>query len=52
MSREDQRWAGMEIGVSYPAPIVDHAAARRLILDLYGRLKRQARKRCESIGRA
>jgi deoxyribodipyrimidine photo-lyase len=52
MSREDQRRAGVEIGVSYPAPIVDHAPARRLTLELYGRVNPQARKRYESIGRA
>lgn len=33
-----QRRVGVEIGVSYPAPIVDHAEARKLTLALYRRV--------------
>jgi deoxyribodipyrimidine photo-lyase len=35
----EQRQAGVGIGVSYPAPIVDHAAARGLTLELYGKAR-------------
>ncbi|HET9700461.1 MAG TPA: deoxyribodipyrimidine photo-lyase [Burkholderiales bacterium] len=40
MSPGAQRSAGVELGVTYPAPIVDHAAARKLTLELYNRAKR------------
>ena len=35
MSPADQRQAGVIIGRDYPAPIVDHAQARRVTLELY-----------------
>jgi deoxyribodipyrimidine photo-lyase len=37
MSPAEQKHCGVMIGKDYPAPIVDHAAARKLTLDLYGR---------------
>jgi deoxyribodipyrimidine photo-lyase len=37
MSRGDQAQAGIEIGRDYPAPIVDHAAARQVTLEMYGK---------------
>ncbi len=46
MSRVDQEAAGCVIGRDYPAPVVDHARAREIALDLYGR----ARKRREDAG--
>jgi deoxyribodipyrimidine photo-lyase len=39
-SRERQREARCEIGVDYPAPIVDHAEARRKTLERYAVAKR------------
>ena len=39
MTTEERREAGIELGSTYPAPIVDHAQARRLTLELYGRAK-------------
>jgi deoxyribodipyrimidine photolyase len=36
MPPEVQRQAGCVIGEDYPAPIVDHAEARREALDRYG----------------
>jgi deoxyribodipyrimidine photo-lyase len=35
MPEELQRAAGCRIGVDYPAPIVEHAEARRAALDRY-----------------
>jgi deoxyribodipyrimidine photo-lyase len=40
MSAEQQRAAGLIIGKDYPAPVVDHAEARAITLDLYGRAKK------------
>jgi len=37
MSAEEQRRVGVVLGRDYPAPIVDHAQARAITLDLYGR---------------
>jgi deoxyribodipyrimidine photo-lyase len=37
MDAEAQRAAGVVIGRDYPAPVVDHARARRFALDLYGK---------------
>ena len=39
MSPEQQRECGVVLGTSYPAPIVDHAEARKITLELYGRAK-------------
>jgi len=36
MSDDEQRAAGCVIGEDYPAPIVDHAAERRVALERYG----------------
>ena len=38
MGKEEQKAAGVEIGRDYPAPIVDHAVARKRTLDIYGAL--------------
>lgn len=38
MGKEEQKAAGVEIGRDYPAPIVDHAMARKRTLDIYGAL--------------
>lgn len=35
MTTGEQRAAGVEIGKDYPAPLVDHAAARRRTLEIY-----------------
>ena len=35
MTTGEQRVAGVEIGKDYPAPLVDHAAARRRTLEIY-----------------
>ncbi len=40
MSAEQSRKAGVVIGKTYPAPIVDHAQAREITLELYGRSKK------------
>jgi deoxyribodipyrimidine photo-lyase len=40
MTPEEQREAGCRIGLDYPAPIVDHAAARRAALELFERIRR------------
>ena len=40
MSPEEQRKAGVTIGRTYPAPIVDHAAARAITLEIYGKMKK------------
>ncbi|MEO8008959.1 MAG: deoxyribodipyrimidine photo-lyase, partial [Betaproteobacteria bacterium] len=40
MTAEEQRAAGVAIGRDYPAPIVDHAVARRQTLELYGALRK------------
>jgi deoxyribodipyrimidine photo-lyase len=39
-AREQQR-VGIHIGRNYPAPIVDHAAARRITLEMYATAKLQ-----------
>jgi deoxyribodipyrimidine photolyase len=39
MSEAEQAQAGVRIGRDYPAPIVDHAQARKLTLEVYGRLR-------------
>jgi len=39
MSRGDQAQAGIEIGRDYPAPIVDHAVARQVTLEMYGKAR-------------
>jgi deoxyribodipyrimidine photo-lyase len=35
MSDDEQRAAGCVIGTDYPAPIVDHAAERRVAMERY-----------------
>jgi deoxyribodipyrimidine photo-lyase len=42
MSPEVQRAAGCLIGRDYPAPVVDHAAARARALEFYGRARASA----------
>jgi len=42
MSEGEQREAGVIIGHDYPAPLVDHEAARRLTLALFGKKGREA----------
>lgn len=37
MDAEAQRASGVVIGRDYPAPVVDHGAARRFALELYGK---------------
>jgi len=39
MPRSDQVRAGCHIGAEYPAPIVDHAAARERVLAAYKAVK-------------
>jgi deoxyribodipyrimidine photo-lyase len=39
MNAAQQAEAGVVIGRDYPAPIVDHAVARRVTLELYARAK-------------
>jgi len=39
MNAAQQAQAGIVIGRDYPAPVVDHAAARRVTLELYARAK-------------
>ncbi|MCC7274646.1 MAG: hypothetical protein IT561_18400, partial [Alphaproteobacteria bacterium] len=34
--------AGLRLGTDYPAPIVDHAAARRRALEAFGSARRSA----------
>jgi deoxyribodipyrimidine photo-lyase len=41
MRTVDQEAAGCVIGRDYPAPIVDHARARAITLELYGKAKRR-----------
>ena len=40
LSTDAQRTAGVVIGKDYPAPVVDHAAARKKALDLYAAVRR------------
>lgn len=40
MSAQEQRKAGVIIGRTYPAPIVDHQEARAFTLALYGKVKK------------
>lgn len=40
MSAAEQRDCDMTIGHDYPAPLVDHAWARKVTLELYGKAKR------------
>ena len=35
MTADDQRTSGVRVGKDYPTPIVDHAAARKLTLQMY-----------------
>ena len=37
MSAAEQRECGIRIGRDYPAPVVDHAQARKVALEMYGR---------------
>lgn len=37
---EELRDAGVQLGTSYPHPIVDHAESRRIALELYGKMKK------------
>jgi deoxyribodipyrimidine photo-lyase len=39
MNAAQQAEAGIVIGRDYPTPIVDHAVARRVTLELYARAK-------------
>lgn len=39
MSADEQAKAGVVIGRDYPGPVVEHAAARRLTLELYARAR-------------
>ena len=43
MPAEAQQTAGVRVGVEYPAPIVDHDAARRRALDWFARHRRRTR---------
>jgi deoxyribodipyrimidine photo-lyase len=40
MSATEQEHCGVLIGKDYPAPVVDHARARKMALELYGRARR------------
>jgi len=40
MRAVDQEASGCVIGRDYPAPIVDHARARAITLELYGRARK------------
>jgi deoxyribodipyrimidine photo-lyase len=40
MPDDVQRAAGCRVGKDYPAPLVDHEAARRTALEIYGRVKK------------
>jgi deoxyribodipyrimidine photo-lyase len=39
MDAAEQERCGVVIGKDYPAPVVDHASARKAALDLYGRVR-------------
>lgn len=41
MTADEQRAAGVEIGRDYPAPVVDHAAARKQTLEIYEAVRKQ-----------
>ncbi len=41
MTADEQRTAKVQIGRDYPAPIVDHAAARRRTLEIYACVRKQ-----------
>jgi deoxyribodipyrimidine photo-lyase len=41
MTDDEQRAAGVEIGKDYPAPMVDHSAARARTLEIYGAVRKQ-----------
>ena len=41
MSAAEQRACGITIGRDYPAPVVDHAQARKVALEMYGKVKRR-----------
>jgi deoxyribodipyrimidine photo-lyase len=41
MDATEQQRVGIQIGRNYPAPIVDHAAARQITLEMYARAKLQ-----------
>ncbi len=40
MTADEQRFAGVEIGKDYPAPLVDHAVARKRTLEIYGAFRK------------
>ena len=42
MSLTQQQAAECRIGADYPAPVIDHAEARRRTLERYGRLGKRA----------
>ncbi|MCC6533960.1 MAG: deoxyribodipyrimidine photo-lyase [Burkholderiales bacterium] len=42
MSEGQRRQSGIVLGEHYPEPIVDHAQARQITLELYGRVKTRA----------
>jgi deoxyribodipyrimidine photolyase len=39
MSPQEQQARGVAIGRDYPAPIVDHDRARKLTLELFGKIR-------------
>jgi deoxyribodipyrimidine photo-lyase len=41
MTAAEQRACGITIGRDYPAPVVDHAQARKAALEMYGKVKRR-----------
>ena len=41
MSAAEQAHCGVTIGKDYPEPVVDHARARKVTLELYGRARRR-----------
>ena len=40
MTADEQRAAGVEIGKDYPAPVIDHAAARNRTLEIYAAVRK------------
>ena len=40
MTADEQRAAGVEIGKDYPAPVIDHAAARKRTLEIYAAVRK------------
>lgn len=45
MSDADQRANGTVIGIDYPHPIVDHAAARKTALEIFGKIRKDSERR-------